>query len=350
MNLAVPAKLEYFAIFTTSMQITRILLIQTAYIGDVVLATPLIQQLSDRLPEAKIDFLLRKGNENLLENDPKINQVLVWDKKSGKFNELLRLVANVRKNKYDLLINVHRFTSTGLVSAFSGARIKIGFDKNPLSLFYDHKVKHEIGNGLHEVERNLKLLETVIDVSYSRPSLHLLETTRESVKPFKSAPYITLAPTSVWFTKQFPAEKWALFLRETTFKGNIYLLGGPADHAACDQIISLSGRRDVINLCGKLTLTESAALMEDSVMNYVNDSAPMHFSSAVNAPTTALFCSTVPDFGFGPLADDSAVVQTDLDLDCRPCGLHGYSKCPKGHFRCTSTVDVRRLEERLIAR
>lgn len=332
------------------MQIGKILIIQTAYIGDVVLATPLIQQLSKNFKKAKIDFLLRKGNENLLENDPGINKVLIWDKRNGKTSELWRLIRKVRAEKYDLLINVHRFASTGFVSALSGAKIKIGFDKNPLSWFYDHRLKHKIDNGHHEVERNLRLLTPIMEPSYSRPHLHLLETTRKSVERFKSKPYITLAPTSVWFTKQFPPEKWALFLKETTFKGNIYLLGGPGDREACDTIIELSGRKDVTNLCGELTLTESTALMEDSVMNYVNDSAPMHFSSAVNAPTTAIFCSTVPDFGFGPLSDDSAVVQSDIELDCRPCGLHGYDKCPQGHFKCASTIDVRRLEERLIAR
>jgi heptosyltransferase-2 len=85
--------------------------------------------------------------------------------------------------------------------------------------------------------------------------------------------------------------------------------------------------------------------MKGAIMNYVNDSAPLHFASAVNAPVTAVFCSTVPAFGFGPLSDVSFVVETDIPLSCRPCGLHGYKACPLGHFNC-SIIE----KEKLLAR
>jgi heptosyltransferase-2 len=74
--------------------------------------------------------------------------------------------------------------------------------------------------------------------------------------------------------------------------------------------------------------------MRDAAMNFVNDSAPMHFSSAMNAPTTAFYCSTIPEFGFGPLSDRSRIVESNEDLACRPCGLHGKKSCPLGHFKC----------------
>ena len=78
-------------------------------------------------------------------------------------------------------------------------------------------------------------------------------------------------------------------------------------------------------------------------MNYVNDSAPLHIASAMNAPVTAVFCSTVPSFGFGPLRENGRVVETPEDLDCRPCGLHGHRECPKGHFRCALGIEVFRV-------
>jgi heptosyltransferase-2 len=95
----------------------------------------------------------------------------------------------------------------------------------------------------------------------------------------------------------------------------------------------------VLNLAGKLSLLASAALMENAAMCYVNDSAPLHLASAVNAPTCAVFCSTVPDFGFGPLSDVRQVIQIREELACRPCGLHGFNHCPKGHFRCAEDID-----------
>ena len=83
--------------------------------------------------------------------------------------------------------------------------------------------------------------------------------------------------------------------------------------------------------------------MQNAKMNYVNDSAPMHIASAMNAPTTAIFCSTIPAFGFGPLSDNSKIVETLEKLDCRPCGIHGYSACPKGHFKCGFGIEIKNV-------
>ena len=101
-----------------------------------------------------------------------------------------------------------------------------------------------------------------------------------------------------------------------------------------------SGNDQVENLAGKLTLTESAELIKNARMNYVNDSAPLHMASAMNAPVTAYFCSTVPEFGFGPLSEHSVIVETNEKLSCRPCGLHGHKQCPQGHFNCGNQISI----------
>ncbi len=105
----------------------------------------------------------------------------------------------------------------------------------------------------------------------------------------------------------------------------------------------------MINLAGKLSFLSSAALMKGARMNYVNDSAPMHFASAVNAPVTAVYCSTIPSFGYGPLSDRSFIVETPVALHCRPCGLHGHTKCPEGHFHCAVKIQTQQLLETLSA-
>ncbi len=320
----------------------KILIIQTAFIGDVVLATPIIEKLNHHYKDAKIDFLLRKGNENLFEFHPKLNKILVWNKKEHKLKNLRKMIGKIRSEKYDLLINLQRFGSTGLMTWLSGADMKIGFKKNPFSFCYDKRFQHEIGKGIHEVERNLALIEHLTDATMEKPRLYLSEIVKEKIKPYQTVEYITLAPASVWFTKQFPLEKWQVFLAKLTFHGNIYLLGASGDHAFCQEIIDEAGRGE--NLCGKLSLIESVALIRDARMNYVNDSAPMHFASAVNAPTTALFCSTIPDFGFRPLSDHSFVLETDENLPCRPCGFHGKLSCPEGHFNC-SNIEINKLNQ-----
>ncbi|MEL6558022.1 MAG: glycosyltransferase family 9 protein [Bacteroidota bacterium] len=321
----------------------RILIIQTAFIGDVILATSLIEFFKGVFEEATIDFLLRKSNASILKNDPRIDKLIEWDKKQSKIKGLSGIIRQIRKEQYDYVINTHRFASSGLMTVFSGATTTIGYDKNPLSFLFSKKVKHEIGDGRHEVDRLLELVEDISPVKY-KPRLSIPTKAIEKVKQYNNAPYLVIAPNSVWFTKQFPMEKWVEFIDQTAFEGNIYLIGAPSERDAAQKIIDACSRESVFNLCGDLSLLESAALMQNAIMNYTNDSGPMHLCSAVNAPVRAIYCSTVPDFGFGPLSDDSAIVQTHENLSCRPCGLHGHKACPEGHFKCGYSIDWRQLE------
>ncbi len=321
----------------------KFLIIQTAFIGDVILATPIIEKLHKFYPDSQIDFLLRKGNENLLKNHPYVSNLLVWNKKEHKKKNLLRIIKLVRSKEYDYVINLQRFSSTGFITAFSKGKRTVGFNKNPLSFLFTKKIKHEIGISKHEVERNIELIAEITDDSIYKPKLHPSNEDFQIVSQYKMRPYICMAPTSVWFTKQFPAEKWIELINKTNTKYQIYLIGGPDDKEACEDIKKQSSNINVTNLCGDLSLLQTSALMANASMNYVNDSAPMHMASAMNAPTTAIYCSTVPSFGFGPLSDQSTIIETSEDLDCRPCGLHGFKACPKGHFKCASTIDTDKL-------
>ena len=317
----------------------KVLVIQTAFIGDVVLATPVLEQLHQFYPDAQLDLLLRKGNEGLFKGHPFVQELLIWDKKQGKYRNLFRLIRVLRQSRYDLVVNCQRFGASGLLTVLSGARQSIGFDKNPFSLFFSKRIQHKIGN-THEVARNLSLLAPLGQITETRPKLYPTADDTKKVLPLHDThTYICIAPTSVWFTKQWPAEKWTALIRRIPAGIRVFLLGGPADAQACADIAAASGHPDVHNVCGQLSLLESVALMRGAAMNYVNDSAPMHFASSVNAPVCAVYCSTVPAFGFGPLSDASYVIETPQSPACRPCGLHGYKACPKGHFVCATAID-----------
>ena len=320
----------------------RVLVIQTAFIGDVILATALLEQLHQQRPDAQIDVLVRKGNESLLANHPFLNRVLVWDKKKVKYRGLWQLLGQIRQARYDVVLNLQRFGATGVLTALSGAGQTVGFVKNPFSRFFTHRVPHQIEPGKHEVERNAALLNPLQlkNTPQPRPKLYPSAADYEAVQLYQARPYQCIAPTSVWFTKQFPAWKWVEFIQKVPPETVVYLLGAPSDVAACEHIRQQTIRDNLVNLAGKLSLLESAALMQGAAMNYVNDSAPLHLCSAMNAPTTAIFCSTVPAFGFGPLADNARIVETPEPLDCRPCGLHGHRACPLGHFRCATTIEL----------
>jgi heptosyltransferase-2 len=325
-------------------QLKKILLIQTAFTGDVVLATPVAEKLHKFFPDAQIDFLVRKGNESLLAGHPFIRNVFVFDKKKRKLKNIFALLRKVRKEKYDVVVNMHRFASSGIIAGFSKAKERIGFDKNPFSFRYTKKITHEIGNGKHEVRRNLDLIAHLTDDKTERPKLYPADADRKIISfHLNSGPFVCMAPTSVWFTKQWAKEKWIELIRMIPSAYRIYLLGGPGDKKLCDEILKTAGRENVANLAGQLSFLQSAALMEKAKMNYVNDSAPMHFCSAMNAPVKAIYCSTIPAFGFGPLSDDSRIIETEEKLTCRPCGLHGHEECPEVHFKCALTIDVKKV-------
>ncbi len=347
----------------------KILVIQTAFIGDLVLATALVESLHEQYPQASIDIVVRKGNEPLFNEHPFINELIVWDKKNSKYLNWLSILKKMRVKNYDVLINLQRFAATGLWTILANANTTIGFDKNPFSFLFTHKVKHDIStlnqnisaSAVHEINRNHALMSSLGEFPLAMPKLYPTKSDYEKVKVYQAQKYITIAPASVWFTKQFPLTAWVSLINELKFEGPIYILGGPADKALGDAIVNevsklnsntsnisttsnaSSASKKIINLSGELGFLASAALQQKAVINYVNDSAPMHFCSAVNAPVVAIYCSTIPAFGFGPLSTNSFIVETQEKLACRPCGLHGKKQCPLGHFNCAQTIENAQL-------
>lgn len=355
----------------------RFLVIQTAFLGDAVLATGLLEKLHAHFPDAAIDLVVRQGHEGLFDGHPFLHRLFVWDKRRGKTRALFRLIGDLRRTEYDHILNAQRFFSTGLMTVLARGKEKVGYDKNPLSILFTRSVKHVIGDGRHEMDRLNELIAHLTDGTRPLPRLHPtpkaraeahehmstwshehMPTRPRPVPPQRDAhmptwarpvpsqrdghmSYVCLFPASVWFTKQWPEHKWVALVKALPTDHAVFLLGAPGDSALAQRISAASGRG--VDLCGRLSLLGTAALMEGAVMNVVNDSAPLHIAGAVNAPVTAIFCSTVPAFGFGPLRANGRLVETTEKLDCRPCGLHGHRVCPKGHFRCAEGIEVRRV-------
>ncbi|MEO6489270.1 MAG: glycosyltransferase family 9 protein [Ferruginibacter sp.] len=323
----------------------KILIIQTAFIGDVVLATAMVEKLHLFFPSAYIDFLVRKGNESLLNNNPFLHEVLIWDKKSNKNKNLFSVIKKVRGNKYDIVINAQRYFSTGLLTIFSGAKQTIGFNKNPLSVLFGKRINHvfDLQHKLHEVERNNELIKHLTDDTLIMPALYPSIGDIQFIQEYVNEPFITITPSSIWFTKKYPLDKWNDMIRKIPDSYNIYLLGGKENYEECEYILRNVSNKKIHILAGKLSFLQSSALMKKAKMNYVNDSAPMHFASATNAPVTAVYCSTIPAFGYTPLSDRSFIIETKEQLSCRPCGIHGRSSCPLGHFRCAYGIETSQL-------
>jgi heptosyltransferase-2 len=332
---------------------TTILIIQTAFIGDTILASHFARAVKDQYPNAKIHFFLRKGNESVIQGLSTIEKVWVWDKQGGKTKNLIKLILELREIRFDMVFNLHRHFNSGLVSALMKSPFKAGFQQNPLSFFYTHKVNHliphkSLSGVWHEVQRNLQLLQKALPTlvigdnsKIYKPELPLIEKHFTKVAPYISQDYFVIAPASVWFTKAWSEHKYRELTLELGKKGKVFFIGAPSDKELCDRI--REGISNTENLCGPLNLLDSAALMKNAKRVFVNDSAPLHLASCVNAKTTAIFCSTVQEFGYTPLADDSVVVDMGNSLSCRPCGLHGYKACPLDHFKCAEEIEVKRV-------
>ena len=337
----------------------RILIIQTAFLGDVVLATAMLENLHVAYPSAQLDILVRGGAQELFIDHPYIHTVHVWDKKKNKYQHLFQIIKTIRRIKYDVVINVQRYLATGIITVLSGAAKTIGFDKNPLSFLFSETVKHAFGtaahaagrsaepdssaSSIHETSRNHALLASLTTAPVAKPALYPSAANLAAVQKWQGTPYLCMSPGSVWETKKMPAKNWIQLINAVPNNYTIYLMGAPNEKALCAEILSGSSRGDVFNIAGQLNLLEAAALIKGARLNYVNDSAPMHLASATNAPVAAIYCSTIPAFGYGPLSDTQFVIETLEPLPCKPCGLHGKTACPLGHFNCGLTITTPQL-------
>lgn len=314
----------------------------------MVLATAVAEKLRAFYPDAAIDFVVRKGAEGLLANNPQLRKVWVWDKKHRKGFNLLKIAAGIRREHYTHVVNMQRFFTSGLLTFLSGAPVRVGFDKNPLSRFYTAAFPHVISGKkdpapVHELARNQSLIAAFTDATPALPRVYPAAADEAAILPYKNGPYYCIAPASVWATKQYPAAGFAALINALPGNEPVYLLGGKGDFELGEEIKNLAAHPRVQNLAGELSMLASAALMRDARHNWTNDSAPLHLCTAIGARVTAVFCSTIPEFGFGPAGPNGRVAQIDGDLYCRPCGLHGHRACPEGHFRCAKEIRMEAL-------
>lgn len=324
----------------------KILIIQTAFIGDTILASQFARAVKNQYPDSEIHFFLRKGNESVIQGLSSIEKTWIWDKAGGKTKNLFKQIFQLREFKFDMVFNLHRHFNSGLVSMLMRSSFKVGFAQNPLSFFYSKKIHHQIPHprGWHEVQRNLELIpgyNIVDNCKIYKPELPLTQKNFDKVAFYKDEAYFIIAPASVWFTKAWSEQKYRELTAELVKVAKVYFIGAKSDKELCDRIREGLPRTD--NLCGSLNLLDSAALMKSAIRVFVNDSAPLHLASCVNAKTTAIFCSTIGAFGYTPLSDDSVVVEVGQALSCRPCGLHGHKSCPLGHFKCSEDIEVRNV-------
>ncbi len=332
----------------------KILILQTAFAGDVILTTPLVKGIKQIFPESEIHFVVKPDTSDLLKNNPHIDKIHQYDKRGSEkgLKALLRWMGILRKEDFDVVFVPHRSLRSALLAWGACIPRRIGFHRSAGSFLLTDVVPYL--NEVHEVERNLQLLRIFGKSETDRhPELYPGPEEQREVDRFlcemnieTGRKMLAVAPGSVWLTKRWLPEGFAEVACEVWRKWRIpsILVGGKEDQYLADRI---AGQQNefILNAIGKLSLLASAELIRRCSAILTNDSAPLHLAVAVGTPVVAIFGPTAPSFGFAPYGEGHRVIQKNLD--CRPCAIHGGKKCPEGHFRCMKDVSPEEVKEAL---
>lgn len=334
----------------------NILVLQTAYIGDVVVSTPLIRELHKIFPAANIDIITTPLSSEIFKYHPHIRRIIPFDKKNHKYLNLIKLIRKLRPRNYDCSISIQASLTSALLLYLSNIHRRIGFARQVLTT---DSIEIEEKPTIHRSQHILKLLSPLGDTREldNSTELYLSEKERkiaariiDDYKENKNSMVIGMAPGSIRFTKQWPEEYYTELLGGLSRK-NIYtlLLGSAKERDLCQRIINKSGSQNAKNLAGELSILESSAVIERVDLVLANDSAPLHLANAVNTAVFAFFGPTVRKYGFFPYRSDDYLFE--VELDCRPCSLHGGKRCPKGHHKCmleiTPDIVMQKIEQKL---
>lgn len=323
----------------------RILILQTAFLGDLILTLPLLDAVHRRWPKASIDVIVRASYANVLDGHAAVRSVIPYDKHASErgIGAMRSMVGRLRERRYDLAFVPHRSFRSGLLVWLTGIKRRVGYRRVTGSIFYTDRVPRDMTQ--HESARVLALLNP-LDSEYvarqdSRPHLPVdrmdtldeVDDWMDEVGLPRDRRLVVLAPGSVWATKRWPEEHWAGLLRLLREDRSlaVVLVGGPEDRDLCVRVKDAGGSEAYV-AAGRLSVLGSAALISRAEVLVTGDTAPLHLAQGVRTPTVAIFGPTVPEFGFGPTGENDRILGTDLP--CRPCAIHGSRECPLGHHHC----------------
>ena len=331
--------------------------LQTSFLGDMILTTPLLERLA---AEGPVHVVATPANAGILAHHPAVASVIVFDKRRADrgLAGMRRVAGLLRATRAERAFLAQGSLRTAAVARLAGIRERVGFDTSPGRLMYTRRVRFD--GTRHHAARLWSLASVGQDGGPSapcRPSLYpgpeedaqVHALLAEFQVPVDES-FIALAPGSVWATKRWPsfdALAAALVSQWPAPIPRCVVLGGPADRPLANAIaasVAARGGPTVVDATGRLSLLASAALLRRARVLVTNDSAPLHLASAMNTPTIALFGPTIPAFGFGPLANAHHILQVE-SLPCRPCHAHGPMQCPLGHWRCMREISASHVAE-----
>jgi lipopolysaccharide heptosyltransferase II len=325
----------------------RILVVQTSFLGDVVLTTPLIAALRRRFPSAALAVLCTPRGKEILAGNPDIDEIITLEKKrdGGRNANLFTKATELRAHDFTIAVSPHKSLRTALLLFLARIPLRIGFRQSAGWFLYHRLVDRDATR--HDVERNLSLVEALgTDPRGCARELRIesTESARQTVVRIfaelgirDDRMIVGVNPGSTWATKRWTVDGYAelcVALRRR-HDAQIVLFGGPEDRDIVEAIHQRVGG-GVASLVGRIDLNELAAAIQRCRVFVTNDSGPMHVAVARGVPVVAVFCATTPSLGFFPYSSRAVVVEKNLA--CRPCGSHGGQRCPLGTEDCMRLV------------
>ena len=330
---------------------SHIAIIQTAFLGDIALTLPLADTIRRFHPSAQITFISTPIAKPFVQSTASINNVLSFDKRKSQsgLKGIVQFSNTLRKLNVECIIAPHRSFRTTLLTYLTRPITSVGFSRNAASFLYSRKVEYQAN--LHEVERNISLLQVFNDIQIPinalipPPSITIPEADTSKIynlieKKGLKIPIIAIAPGSVWATKRWCEDYFVTTAQFLKAKGySCVFIGGNDDIELCWRLALASG---AISLAGETTIIQTIALLKLCSALLTNDSAPTHLAWIAGCPTATIFGATSPKFGFAPRGEASVVLQNET-LSCRPCAIHGGNRCPLGTLECMKSVRPERV-------
>jgi heptosyltransferase-2 len=329
----------------------KILVLHTSFLGDAILALPFIQELKRLHPDSEIDVVSSERGFDVFKNSPVVESVFLLDKR-GEHKSLrstIRFAKTFADQGYAKLYSLHRSFRSSMFSFFTGIKDSYSFANSSVSFVYKHRIPHAYQE--HEVKRLLHFLPQQYseDEWRIRPLINADETvfTKDFAKRFfDTEKIIAIAPGTVWETKRYPEASFKALIQMVNHAGyRVILIGGISEKEFCRRLLM----SDVIlNLAGRSNIPETIALLGKCALLISNDSAPTHMGTAANIPVLTIYCSTVPEYGFYPYLRGSDYIELQ-NLSCKPCGIHGYTRCPLKHFKCGNDLPPKNVFEKALS-
>ncbi|HEX9916552.1 MAG TPA: glycosyltransferase family 9 protein [candidate division Zixibacteria bacterium] len=310
--------------------IKKILIIRLSSLGDVVLTTPVIKALKDKLPQAEIHFLTKSKYASLLKDNPHLSSIMELEDRG--VSGLLFTLRKIRKLNFDLVIDLHANLRSFFIRRLSRAKLKIRYNKRWIARFLMVNFKKIKIPSQHTVDSYLSCLKRLdIHISNRMPELYLDEKSKEFAEQLltgvsKDDILIGIVPGAKWETKKWGEENFAkaIEILNNRIKASFLVFGAKEDEVLISKLKSLAGDIDFMEIIG-LPFPKLSALISRCGIILTNDSGPMHIAVALKVPVLAIFGPTHPKLGFSPLGERDTILCANVE--CSPCSLHGEREC-----------------------